>query len=480
MTSVHASNSTSTSQTRPTRVVRWWGRRRVYLIPLVIVLIVGLPQLPGGRVRVDTGLYTGLSLNAFDHGHFWTLMAGDVPYFRKPPLPFWIHGAMFQILGRELWVVKLTVLISAAVCALMAVAIARKLAGPRAALFTGIIFILYDGFLRYIKRFILDYWHTFFILAAVYLVIVAAKRNKPWMIVLGGTMLGFALLCKPLSALIALPILGVWLICIGKPKFLWWLIPSALAAVAVAAPWHISMTAIHGEQFTNEYFGKQVIDRGTGDDFDPEPWHSYITMLAGHYWPWLLTLIAGIVTWIRSDHARRRDWWSVLLVIIWCGAWLVLASCFADKRDRYIFHVMPILALPSAIWLARWSPKSWRKARKWWLDGLCGIGLLVSIGLTISPIEFDDPDEAEWVATYQFVRDHPDDIFYIGSIKYTDGGRIYMYTGVWPNNRIDANGKIVEPPPGAIVLYLKDHKPVPDAEDEILFDQGIIQIARVR
>lgn len=462
------------------RAARIWGRLRIYLIPILILLILGLPQIPGGRVRVDTGLYTGLSLNAFDHGHWWTLMAGDQPYFRKPPLPFWIHGALFQILGRELWVVKLTGLFSAVVCALMAVAIGRRLAGPRVGLLTGIIFILYDGFFRYIKRFILDYWHTFFILAAVYLVIIAAKRDRPWLIVLGGAMIGLAMLCKPLSAIIALPILGVWLVLIHKKKLLLWLIPAVIAAIAVAAPWHISLASIHGDLFTSEYFGKQVIDRGTGDDFDPEPWYFYITLLVQHYWPWLLTLIACIITWIRSSAARKRDWRTALLVVVWCGAWLILASIFSDKRDRYIFHVMPVLALPSAIWLARWSPRIMRRGAQWWFDGLCAIALVISIALMLSPIRFDEPDEAEWVATYQFVRDHPNDTFHIGSIKYTDGGRIYMYTGVWPKNRIDVRGERVEPPIGEFVIYFKKEEPHPDANDEIVFDQGEIQIVRVQ
>ena len=462
------------------RLVSTYARLRVYLIPVLIVLILGLPQLPGGRVRVDTGLYTGLSLNAYDHGHWWTLMAGDVPYFRKPPLPFWIHGALFQFIGRDLWVVKLTGVISAALCALITVSIGRQLAGPRIGLLTGVIFVLYDGFFRYFKRFILDYWHTFFILAAVYLVIVAAKRDRPWMIVLGGAMLGLAMLCKPLSAIIALPILAVWLILIHKSRLLWWLIPAAGAAVAVAAPWHISMSVIHGDLFTGEYFGTQVIDRGTGDEFEAEPWWFYAQHLAGHYWPWLLTLMAGIVTWFRSVEARRRDWPALLLVAIWCGAWLVLASMFADKRDRYIFHVMPVLAVTSAIWLARWSPKILRRSAQWWFDGLCGAGLIVAVGLMLSPIRFDDPDEAEWVATYQFVRDHPHETFSIGSINYRDGGRIYIYTGVWPNNRVDARGDVVVPPAGSLVIYYKDHEPAPDADDEIVFDQGNIQIARER
>ncbi len=460
--------------------LRIWGRLRIYLVPILILLILGLPQMTAGRVRVDSGLYGGLSLNAYDNGHFWTLMSGDVPYFRKPPLPFWIHGAIMSLLGRDLWVMRLGGLLAASLCVITTVAIGRQLAGPRVGLLAGIVFTLYDGFFRYIKRFILDYWHTLFILIAVYLFVLAVRKRRPWMIAVGGASLGLAMMCKPLSAIIALPILGVWLLLIGQAKYLWWLIPAALAAIAVAGPWHISMSLLHGDMFIGEYFGTQVLDRGTGDEFEAEPWYWYAAHLLGHYWPWMITLVAGSITWMCSSAARKRDWKLLLLVVTWCGIWLVLTSWFADKRDRYILHIMPILALVSAVWLARWSPKQMRRGAQWWVDGLCAFGVIIAAGLMVSPVAFDKPDETEWVAAYQYVRDHPEETFWIGSINYRDGGRIYMYTGVWPNNRIDVHGKIVSYPPGALVLYYKDQNPQPNPDDEVVFDQGVLTIVRMQ
>lgn len=460
-----------------------WGRLRIYALPLFTLLIVALPQMAGGRVRVDSGLYSGLSMHAFDHGTWWTLMAGEVPYFRKPPLVFWIHGIAFELLGRDLWVMRLPGVIAAAGCVMLTVAIMRRLSGPRVALLSGIVFTLYYGFIRYLSRFILDYWHTLFILACVYCVVRAATtpkstRSGGWLVVLSGVFIGLAMMCKPLSAILALPILAAWLIAVGRAGLAWWILPAMLAAVVVAGPWHVSMVVINGDAFVNEYFGRQALDRGTGEAFETEPWWWYFGYLLRNYWPWMLTLVAGLFVWMRSSAARRRDRQLVWLEAIWCGAWFVLLSLFSDKRDRYMLHLTPMLAGVSAVWLARYSPHWLRRGAQWWLDLCLGAAVVIAAGLMVAPVHINEPEEHGWSEAYDYIRAHDDQSYYIGSIAYRDAGKVYMNTGIWPLPHVDEHGDAIKPPPGALVIYHNDRQPRPDPNDAVVFDEGVISIVR--
>jgi 4-amino-4-deoxy-L-arabinose transferase-like glycosyltransferase len=465
------------------RPLRRYNRLRPFLIPLALLLALALPQMVGGRLKIDSGLYWGLSIHACEEGHLWTPMAGDQPYFKKPPLTFWIHSALYYCLGGDLWVMRLGNLIPAAGCVILTVLIVRRLANWRAAMVAALIFVSSIDFFRYLKRFILDYWHVLFLLALVWLIIEAARRNKAWPVALAGVPLGLALMIKPLMALIALPILALWLLWIGRARLIAYLPGTLLAAAAVALPWHISMTVIHGDAFLDEYFGRQIMNRSVGSgQFDTEPWCWYFEQALRRYWPWLITLALGLYTWLRVPAARHRDWRPFTLCLLWCGLWLALVCCFADKRDRYIMHLHPMFAMISALWLTRHAPPRLRRGGSLWPDLAVAAILLGSTILTLSPIQIQDPESDDWLALYDYVRAHPEEHYMIGSANYRDAGRIYVHTRTWPTHHTAADGAPRLPQSGWLVLNdasePQPETPVADPASEIIFTAGDLQLLR--
>src|SRR6185369_2680788 len=110
-------------------------------------------------------------------------------------------------------------------------------------------------------------------------------------ILAAGIPIGLALLCKPLVGFVFFPIAAVVLIVLARPRLILALVPSALIAAAIAAPWHISMYSLHGHEFVRQYFGAEIADRATGalqaGHKSPIPPWFYVLQILRGYWPWL-------------------------------------------------------------------------------------------------------------------------------------------------------------------------------------------------
>jgi 4-amino-4-deoxy-L-arabinose transferase-like glycosyltransferase len=476
------------------RAASRWLRARWLILPLLVVLIFALPQLFGGKMKVDSGLYAGVSLHAFNEGTFWTLMAGDTPYFRKPPLVFWIHGLFFRALGPEMWVMRLpSVLAGMGIIALTSM-IARRLANRRVALFAGCVMASTISFFHLFQRFVLDYWMTFFILAGVWMVVASLgrggsqARSRAWLAACAGLPIGLAMLCKPVIAIAALPILAIWLLTIRQNRLaIITLLGGVALALLVAAPWHVSMLALHGDLFRGSYFQREMLERvTTAAGFDREPFYWYVIELARSYWPWMLTLALGVFTWLRMPAHSQREKRFRRFCLVFGVLWFALMSCSADKRIRYLLPEMPMLAMISGWWIAhalRGSPRSRRILRRKVLRGMdivipsaCAIALVIAC----LPFTYNTESAPEWDALDDYIRAHPTERYQLGTVNVQDGGRIYFYTGIWPRNRVDPLGRELPMEPGTLVINNHEVPRTARMQGEVVFDQGKLQIIRVR
>lgn len=469
-----------------------WQRTRWLILPLLVVLIFALPQLFGGKMKVDSGLYAGVSLHAYAEGTFWTLMAGDTPYFRKPPLVFWIHGLFFRLLGPEMWVMRLpSVLAGMGIIALTCM-IARRLANRRVALFAGCVMASTISFFHLFQRFVLDYWMTFFILAGVWMVVASLGRGhaprRAWLAACAGLPIGLAMLCKPVIAVAALPILAVWLLTIRQNRLaIITLLGGIPLALLVAAPWHLSMLALHGELFRGSYFQREMVERvTTAEGFDREPAYWYVIELARSYWPWMLTLALGVFLWLRVPARSPRETRFRRFCLVFGLLWLALMSCSADKRIRYLLPEMPMLAMISGWWIAqalRGSFESRRSLRRKVMRGMDIVIPLACAGaLVIScmPFTYNTESAPEWEALDEYIRAHPNDRYQLGTVNVQDGGRIYFYTGIWPHNRVDPLGRELPIEPGTLVINNHEVPRTARMQGDVVFDQGKLQIIRAR
>lgn len=419
-----------------------------------------LPGFNQGAFRVDTGLYAAVALRAWREGPLMPLFAGDAPYFNKPPLPFWIHGAFLHVLGPDLWVARLPSLLAAIAAVMITVSAVRTLAGPRRALAAGCILALTLEFFRYTKAISLDLWLTLFIMAAIWCVARAisnpASTRRRW-IVASGVPLGLALLCKPFVALLTIPIVAAWFIIERRSirQSLPALAAAALISIVIAALWYVPMHLRFGDTFLAQHVGKQTIERATGESFGGEPWWWYAALLAKSYWPWLIAAALGAYAFLTARLAPRHRTLA-RGAMLWSAAWLIALSAFAGKSGRYALPLYPMLACIAALWLAHAPPRPIAVARRAFVRWGAPVMLTGAIVMLSLGVRIHAPPPKHWEALYRFVRDHPDERIIAGSDMLWTSANIYLHTGRWPETAPSQDAAASTKTPHSIRIY-RDH-----------------------
>lgn len=451
---------------------RSWAALRPYLLPAIALLAFTLPHLGQGDWRTDTGRYAAIGLQAWADGLFWTLHTHpDQPWFNKPPLAIWIHGLFLSTFGPSLWVARLPSVIAALGALLGSIHLVRAFHGRSVALAAGLVLALTYEFFRRTREVSLDLWQLMFIVLAAdaFARSLLAKRGAAASAGVAGVMLGLALMCKPMTALVTVPIFAALLLIKRRPAGLWRLIPMLAAAGVVALPWHLSMLALHGAAFTGR-MNHEVLDRAAGE-FEREPLWYYVAMLARTYWPWLPALLAGAVA---LPAFRGRGAAGLRFAAIWLVSWLVVLSLFPDKAPRY---AVPLF--PAAAWLAGWwvSAKSPRGGRRAALRVLTPALAALALGAAVFaalPVTVQRGENPAWRGVIDLVRGDPRPIVAIG-VDTNQLGRFYLAGLPWPRSI----ASLAEAPPDALCLRTpNEDEALPPGEIVVYRAPGVLLTRR--
>jgi len=298
---------------------------------------------------------------------------------------------------------------------------------------------------------------------------------------------------KPLFGPAALAIAGVWMLLVGagpRRRFVW-LAGAAAVAVVMAAPWHVSMWRLHGDPFIRTYFNEQALDRATGSQFGAEPWHAYFRYLAGFQariggrsaGAWSIPLVAcaaAALLWRMSGHrlVRRQSRAGVMLAIVWTGGLLIGLSLFADKKMWYLVPVYPGLAWLAGLAVVRACPRGAFRVF-WRVSPALACAALVVVLATRTRFDWGIPQyPPDTGVLANFIREHPGEDYWNGSLRVYENAPLAIRTGVWPKFVEDiATGRRWEVPVGAILLYERK-RGQPDPSDEIVLDDGRFVVAR--
>jgi len=467
-----------------------WSRARVYAFPLLLLLCVTLPHLDAGDwQRSDGAWYGAISLQAWRTGEFVTLYAEPgAPYFNKPPLAFWISGLFLHVLGPGPVAARLPTILAAAVCVVLTVSTARIVMSGRGAMWAGIVLALTYEFFRRTREISLDMWQAVFLIASLRLVVGAIasrdSRRAAVSVALSGVPVGLALMCKPLVGLAAIPILAVAAACAGRWRLLPWFLASLALAISVAAPWHLAMHHLHGDAFTNQYFGREIAERAAGSDVVNSSavgrWWFYLEKLALHYWPWLVPLVGLAIMTIR----RRVDAvnpQALLACAVWVCGWLALLSIFPDRRDRYGLVFYPALAVLPAAWLLRRESRPLQRFLLAFERHAPWVAPSAAIVLAVLPVSVQEKPDPQWPALLAYLRENGGPDVWQGGIISHRGARLYLDTGRWPIPFRDAQGNTIKaPPPGSLLLYHEHDAPAPGPEETVVFRSGYLVLTRTR
>ncbi len=274
-----------------------------------------------------------------ESGDWVTLKVNGIRYLEKPPLPYWLDAALYQVFGQNAFSTHLPNALALLGCAWLAWLWASRAWSRRAGFYAALGILTAVGPFLYTRFSIPEALLSFLLLLALYCLLSGLESGRPLRFYGMWAALALAVLTKGLIAPIffaaaALPFLfvtGQWRRWRALKPF-----TGLLLFLAIAAPWHILAglnNPDQGHPFGNHptpgnvhgfwyfYFINEHVFRFTGARFP----HDYNKLPAAAYWllhlawlfPWSLFLPAlAAVAWktrhnwmqyLRRDTGRTAD-----------------------------------------------------------------------------------------------------------------------------------------------------------------------------
>ncbi len=464
------------------------------LIPVLWLLAVTLPHLDQGDFRTDTGRYAAVGLQMWDNGDLlYSYTQPESPYFRKPPLGFWIHGFFLETFGVSLPTARLPSIVAAMLTVLLTYAMVRLWVNRLWAFGSTLILATTYEFTRRTREISLDHWQLLLMLGGTYVLVktLLPMRNPApmptrWLLpaISAGALFGLSLLVKPLMGGIGYGVVGLWLFLSRTLNAQTWrvLLVCLVAMLIVGGSWHVYMYHEYGSTFLRVYLTGEVVERLEGK-VNPTSWDFYWRLWLNTYWPWLLFLGASCWLWLKpkaSQHlsAPERDLW--LFASVWVVVWIVVLQILPDKRYRYGLIIYPFLAILSAYSLSQWPRfQHWVKQRTTLMAFIPTVLLIV---LSLAPVRFQAPAETRWQELFTWMdsqRITPRNLWEVG-VYDGDTSRFYLHYRAWPRPAIERlTGAKATLPIGSLLLYAS--KTVADipANEQVLFNTDGLIVTRL-
>ncbi len=309
----------------------------------------------------DEPRYAMLARWIYDHGEFLILRRCGELYVDKPPLVYWIAGALGALTHWNEFAMRLVSIASMASVAWMTERLARRWFGEFEArwapiLFLGFALIFWNG-----ARLALDPLLTAGCVGALYFGCASAtsEREASRQALLAGVCAGVAMFAKGPVALVNF----------GIPFALWrwsklradgprastraWCGALALTVVPVLT-WAVLASLREPALWKPLFFGQHLERAVEGTHHKGPPWQNLVNM-PGFLLPWTVPVVLGVSAGFQAWRARRRgDVHDEGLVRAWLWfiGLFVFFSVIPAKRELYLMTAYPACALLGARWLA--------------------------------------------------------------------------------------------------------------------------------
>jgi 4-amino-4-deoxy-L-arabinose transferase-like glycosyltransferase len=327
----------------------------------------------------DEATYAEVTSESLSRGDFLSLTFLTHPYFRKPPLMFWMTGAAEKVLPDTEFAMRLPSALAALLLIPLAFLICVEAgAGLGAGITAALIMATTSAAMEPGRQARFDVLIAFFILAALYAG-MRAQRLPRWYLFMG-IAIGCAVLTKSVIAVFAPIALLIYLLQRKGWAFLkeGWFWGGVATFAIITAPWHLYETLKFGTAFWHIYLGTQVIDRAGTNLF--EGISSNLTTnldYLGYYLrfgaPWsglfLLSLLPMPFLWKRMERQPRIAWATCTGTV---AAIALVMGWSQTKAVTYLIPLYPFMAVALAL-----------AARELWLQGREEVRTLVVTAVAV-------------------------------------------------------------------------------------------------
>jgi len=354
-------------------------RGALLLLLCLCTFLLGL-----GRTAIvdsDEAFYAGAGREMVASGDWITPHYNFETRLNKPILYYWLVAGTFKVGGVTETAARLWAALSGVGLALLAFLVGRRWVNDGTGFVAGAIVATSIGVVLLARQALPDIPLALFISLAIWSAIEATTSHaigisgapktgphlsrRSWLLVAAAS-LALGLITKGPIA-IALPVVAVVPIVVWErftrradgstatlPLSVLDLAAAAAVFIAIAAPWYVAVTRVHGLDFLSRFFLHENLDRFASETFNERrlPFF-YFGVMAGGLLPW--TAFGLLVIGPTRDVLMRRRRLSATTarLLAWVVGPLLLLSASVGSQPRYILPcIVPVaLLLGRSIWM---------------------------------------------------------------------------------------------------------------------------------
>ncbi|MEO6708629.1 MAG: glycosyltransferase family 39 protein [Planctomycetota bacterium] len=320
----------------------------------------------------DEPRYAQVAREIYTSGEFLVMHLCGAIYRSKPPLLFWISGALGSLTDWSELAMRLPSLVSTLVSAWLAARLARRFWGEDEAQLAPVFYLTTAMVVWHGARMQIDPLLGALCFASLVIASEPCKDSKQRgrNLLAAGLLSGLGVLAKgPIAlVLIAVPLLGWRWIQGAQPvrASRAFRLLAVLAALAPGLCWALAVIARRPELAYDLFLG-QFFERAVKGTNHVNPFWYHFAYQPLLLLPWSVPVLGG--SWLGWRALRAR--WQGLAFdpgVAQCGLWfwclMVLFSLSPEKRDLYLLPAYPAAALLAARWTLQ-SVRNRQVSRAW-------------------------------------------------------------------------------------------------------------------
>jgi 4-amino-4-deoxy-L-arabinose transferase-like glycosyltransferase len=301
---------------------------------------------------LDDCFYARKGIEMARSGRFFTVTWNYHPNFQNPPLQTWITGQSFRVVGENDFAARLPSILMAIGILIFTYLIARNMGSVATGGTATALLLLTPHFMSNARRCMLEIPTTFWICMTIWFFIEGFQRPKY-----------HALLCLPLGAAILtksilglLPLLifltaGIFNLevrnILKRPQI--WI--GFIGGVLIGATWPLHQYSIFGVEALREHYFSEIFLRSVQTIPFTKMIFGYPGILFTVFQPVILPAIPGFIKMLRQRSS------TFVIVLTWIMLPLILYSFSSARSSRYIFPILPALALCGGYWIETQFPR---------------------------------------------------------------------------------------------------------------------------
>ena len=309
----------------------------------------------------DEATYAEVTLENQARGNPSELTFLNQPYFRKPPLLFWMTAGTTHLFSDTEFALRVPSALAGLLAVLVVMGICLEAgASMPFVLLGGAVLATSATWMEFARDVRFDNLVALFIALAFYAGMRALRDPRWYMAV--GIALALAVLSKSvIVAFAGVALLSYALLALGwkgacallREKWIW---AGAGLFLLIAAPWHIYETLKYGAAFWHSYLGTEVIERASTNLFpnSNNPTNAeYLGHLLGFAAPWTELFLVAIATIPFIYRKARREtpdaFYALCASVITVASVLLVMFSAGTKAFGYLMPLYPFMAVAIAL-----------------------------------------------------------------------------------------------------------------------------------